>query len=107
MSVCSAGISLMFHTYFPPEVYELFVKEIALKTGKDIHRVKTVYDICSMLVGVILSFLFFGWWHFSGVKWGTLFCALVNGFIISLFTKLYERLFTFQDGLKWRGFFEK
>ena len=107
MVVCSAGIALMFRTYLSPEVYELFVKELALKTGKDIHRVKTVYDVCSMLLAVGLSFLFFGLWHFSGVKLGTLLCALINGFIISLFSKLYDRLFDFRDGLKWRPFFEK
>lgn len=107
MVVCSAGIALMFRTYLSPEVYELFVKELALKTKKDIHRVKTVYDVCSMLLAVALSFLFFGLWHFSGVKLGTLLCALVNGFIISRFSRSYDRLFDFRDGLKWRPFFEK
>lgn len=107
MVICSAGIALMFRTYLSPEVYELFVKELALKLGKDIHRVKTVYDITSMVIAVILSFLFFGLWHFSGVKLGTLLCALINGFIISRFSKLYGHLFDFKDGLKWRAFFER
>ena len=31
---CAVGVSLLFHTYIAPEVYELFVKEIAAKAEK-------------------------------------------------------------------------
>ena len=41
MLVCSLGVALFFHTYISPEAYELFVKEMAEKTGKPIARVKT------------------------------------------------------------------
>ena len=105
MVLCAIGISLLFHTYIPPEVYELFVKEFASVFGKDIHRVKTVYDIVSCTIAVILSFCFFGFWRFEGVKAGTVVCALVNGWLIGRFTALYERLFDFQDGLPWRKYF--
>ena len=57
-------------------------------------------------VGIALSFAFFGLWHFEGVKLGTVVCALVNGFLIGNFTKLYKRIWSFEDGLKLRKYFE-
>lgn len=105
MLLCSLGVSLLFHSYISPEAYELFVKEIASRFNFNIHKVKTVYDCSSLLVGVILSFIFFGLWHFEGVSLGTLFCALINGFLISRCTKLYEHFFVFKDGQNWRRYF--
>ena len=29
--ICAIGVALLFHTYFPPEAYELFVKELSEK----------------------------------------------------------------------------
>ncbi len=106
MLFCSLGVSLMFHTYLAPEVYELFVKEISAKFRLRISRVKTVYDLSSALVGVLLSFLFFGLWHFEGVKLGTVLCALVNGFLIGQCSKLLDRTFTFYDRFPLRKRFE-
>ena len=105
ISCCAVGISLLFHTYIAPEAYDLFVKEIAARTGKDINKVKTIYDICSCTVGVIMSFLFYGFGHFVGVKAGTIFCALVNEWLISLCSKFFESRFEFQDKLPYRKFF--
>ncbi len=104
--LCSVGVSLVFHTYLPPEAYELFVKLVSQKFGVNINVFKTGYDIISMLVGVALSFCFFGFGTFVGVKLGTLACALINGFLIGRFSKLFERFFMFRDALPWRRFFE-
>ena len=104
---CTLGVSLVFHTYIPPEAYELFVSEISKTFHKKTGRVKWVYDIVSCLTAIGLSFLFFGFGTFVGVKWGTALCAVINGFIISAFIKWEDRLFDFKDGLKWRRFFEK
>lgn len=106
MLLCAFGISLLFHTYIPPEVYELIVKEISARTGKNINLVKTFYDCISCLAGIALSFSFFGLWHFEGVKWGTVICALVNGFIISKCSRALESLFDFQDAFQLRDRFE-
>lgn len=106
MVLCSMGVSLMFHTYFAPEAYELFVKEVSAKTGINIHKFKTGYDIVSCLVAVVMSFAFFGLGVFKGVKWGTILCALVNGWIISRCTRCYEHFFTFKDRWKLRKYFE-
>lgn len=105
MLFCSLGVSLLFHTYLPPEAYELFVKLVSEKLHMNIHTFKTIYDITSMLVGVGLSFLFFGLWHFEGVRIGTLVCALINGFLIGRCSKLFEHIFEFRDALPWRPFF--
>jgi len=102
----SLGVSLMFRTYISAEVYELFVKETSQKFGFKIHRFKTCYDCVSCVVAVLMSFMFFGLWHFEGVRLGTVFCALVNGTVIGWFTRLFDKHFEFCDALKFRGYFE-
>ena len=107
MLICSLGVALVFHTYIPPEVYELFVKELAQKLGKPVHKVKTVYDCTSCAVGILLSFAFFGLWHFEGVKLGTILCALINGRMIGAVMSWLDARFEFKDALPLRTFFEK
>ena len=104
---CTLGVSLVFHTYIPPEAYELFVSELSKKLGAPTAKVKWVYDICSCIFAVALSFIFFGFGVFVGVNWGTALCALVNGVIIGWMCKTEDKLFEFKDGLKLRKFFEK
>ncbi len=105
MILCSIGVSLFFHTYISPEAYELFVKEVSIKYGKDINKTKTVYDCCSCFLAILLSFAFFGFGHFEGVKIGTIICAAVNGFCIGICSKAMESRFCFRDALKLRDFF--
>lgn len=102
MLLGSLGVALLFHTYIAPEVYELFVKEWAGKYHQDIGKCKTVYDCVSCLVSILMSFAFFGFGHFEGVKLGTVFCALVNGWIIGRIAGWLERKFEFVDGLRRR-----
>ncbi len=103
---CAVGVSLLFHTYISPEVYELFVKEVSSLLKVDINRFKTIYDCTSCIIAIIMSFAFFGMWHFEGVKIGTIVCAMLNGFTIGMFSKMFEKLFEFKDGLKLRKYFE-
>ncbi len=105
--VCSAGVAMIFHTYISPEVYELFVKEFSERYGFSISKVKTCYDACSCIIGLIMSFAIFGMWHFVGVSWGTVICTVVNGFAIGRFTALYSKLFEFKDGLPLKKYFDK
>ena len=106
MVVCSLGVALLFRTYISPEAYELFVKELAGKTGKPIPRVKTVYDCASCLIAVAMSFAFFGFGRFEGVKLGTIFCALVNGTMIGVISKWLENTFETKDAFALRRFFQ-
>ena len=94
---CSFAVSLFFHTYISPEAYELIVKELAAKTGLDINKIKTAYDCLSTVIGIVMSFAFFGFGVFEGVKLGTVICALVNGYLIGKFTKLLEKYFVFEN----------
>lgn len=105
MVVCSLGVALLFHTYISPEAYELFVKEIAEKTGRPIPKVKTIYDCVSCLIAVIMSFAFFGLGRFEGVKLGTILCALINGSIIGFISKWLDQTFETKDALKLRKLF--
>ncbi|MCQ2567356.1 MAG: DUF6198 family protein [Mogibacterium sp.] len=98
--ISALGVSFIFHTYVTPEAYELYVKEIADKTKKDIHIVKTIYDCCSCLLAITMSFVFFGFGVFEGVKFGTFLCALINGWLIGKWSKLLEKKFVFQDVLR-------
>ena len=100
--VCAVGVSLLFNTYIPPEAYELFVKELSAEYGWDISRTKTAYDCSSCLIAIALSFLFFGFGHFEGVKLGTVLCALVNGWMIGQCSKLFGKHFEFTDAFGFR-----
>ncbi len=107
MLLCAIGVAFFFRTYISPEAYELFVKELSQKLGLRINRVKTAYDCISCLVGVIMSFAFFGFGQFEGVKLGTIFCALVNGWLIGRVSDELEASFEFKDALGLRRFFER
>jgi uncharacterized membrane protein YczE len=104
--ICAFAVALFFHTYISPEAFELIVKEMAEKWNFPIHRVKTAYDLLSLLLSVVLSFAFFGRGAFNGIGWGTLICALANGFLIGQFSKLLERKFEFRDGFSARKYFD-
>ncbi|MBQ1258376.1 MAG: hypothetical protein IIX93_14020 [Clostridia bacterium] len=107
MALCSVGVAFFFKTYISPEAYELFVRDISDKYSAGITKVKTVYDVVSCLIGVIMSFIFFGLWHFEGVKAGTILCALINGFMIGKISAYLDKTFDFKDALKLRKLFEK
>ena len=106
MFACAIGVSLLFHTYITPEAYELFVKEVSSAYNINITKLKTIYDCTSCLIAIIMSFVFFGFLHFEGVKIGTVICAVINGWLIGQFSKLFEKHFEFKDALKFRKFFE-
>lgn len=103
--LCALGVAFIFHTYISPEVYELFVKEISQKKRININHFKIRYDCCSCLIGIILSFLFFGIFHFEGVKLGTIICAIINGRIIGYISNLMEKHLNFVDSLPLRSYF--
>lgn len=98
--LCSAGVAFMLRTYFPPEVYELIVKEVSNKFGFDVGKVKTAYDTASLILAIVLSFACFGPWQFEGIGVGTLICTVVNGFLIGKCAKLYDSIFDFKDALR-------
>ncbi len=104
--VCAIGVALLFKTYISPEAYELFVKEISLEYNFNINKTKTVYDCCSCMIAIAMSFLFVGFGHFEGVKLGTVICALVNGWIIGKCSSFLEKHFDFIDAFNFRKSFD-
>ena len=107
MAFATLGVSFFFHTYISPEAYELFVKELSARYGKDIHKFKIAYDACSCLISIVLSFIFFGLFKFEGVKVGTIISAVFNGIMITGFSKLLDKLFIFEDKLPLRKLFDQ
>jgi len=104
---CAIGVALLFNTYLAPEAYELLVKEVSATFHSDIAKTKTIYDCTSCFVAIIMSFAFFGLWHFEGVKLGTVLCALINGFIIGKCNQFMQAKFEILDAFSWRSFFQK
>lgn len=103
--LCCAGIALLFRTYLPPEAYELFVKVLSRKWHISLPVFKTAYDICSMVIAIILSFAFFG--RIRGIGIASVACAFINGTLIKMFTGLFERIWTFRDRFPLRIKFEE
>ncbi|HBV88527.1 MAG TPA: hypothetical protein DEF42_18240 [Desulfosporosinus sp.] len=104
MLLCAMGISLLFHTYLSPEVYELFVKEVSKKYQINIYKFKIWYDCTSCIVAVIMSYLFFN--TLRGVGIGTVICALVNGLIIGQCSKFFEKYIEFSPKFPIAKYFE-
>lgn len=104
--VCSVGVALVFRTYISPLVHELLLKEIASKFNVPGHRVKMVYDIFCCSLAIIMSLCFSGGLS-KAIGWGTVVCALVNGFLIGRISKLFDRWFEWKDSLPLRRFFDK
>jgi uncharacterized membrane protein YczE len=105
MCLSSMGVALLFNTYISPEAYDLFVKELSAKYKIKLHKFKTAYDCASCIFSIILSFAFFGLWHFEGIGVGTVVCALLNGTLIKAFSTLYLRVWEFKDGLPLKKYF--
>ena len=99
--ICAVGVALLLHTYFPPEAYELVVKELSAKFNVTIGKTKTIYDCCSCALAIVLSLCFFK--TFVGVKWGTIACAIINGWLIGKFSQLLESKFILKDAFPWRN----
>ncbi|MBE6882242.1 MAG: hypothetical protein E7489_04475 [Ruminococcaceae bacterium] len=103
---CAFGVACIFHSYFPPAGHELFVKEFSIHFGKDMHKVKTIYDIVFCFLSVFLNLVLFG--GFVGIGIGTVITAFINGPLIGKFTHLIEKHFEFKAALpKLEDYFEK
>ena len=103
---CAFGVSCIFHAYVSPAGNELFVKEFAVHFGKDIHKIKTIYDITFLVISVVLNLLLFR--GFVGIGIGTVVTAVLNGPIISVFAHALEKRFEFKAAFpKLEKYFEK
>lgn len=94
--ITGISIGLFFRTYLPLFVYELVVKELSVKHGISIERVKIGYDIVSCLIAIALSFLLLGFWNATAIGVGTIISAFLNGPIIEYTTQILDRHFIFK-----------
>ena len=99
--LCTFAIAILFHTYFPLEAYEEFVKGISQRSGFDLHKVQIVYDFASLFLAIALTLIFFG--RFEGIYWGTVISTALNGWLIGIFIKLLDKTFVFKDALPLRS----
>ena len=94
--VSSLGVAFFLRTYLPLEAYELVVKEVVDQYHFDMTKVKWIYDISSLVVAILLMFLFFKRFDFSMVGINTLVCTFVNAPLIGLFGKIIDRFFEYE-----------
>ena len=93
MLLTALSVSMFFQTYFYPQVYDFFVKGVSEKFGFNRTKTKTCFDLSCLIVATIMTLLMF---HcLVGVGVGTLIMACINGTIIGLFTKMFEKHFEF------------
>lgn len=105
MMVNSFSISFYFKSYFPPQIYELFVKGLSEKFAIDMGKFKVGYDLASFAVSLVLSLLFFG--KIIGIGVGSVACAFLNGVLIAFWCRVIEKFFDFSPRFpKWKAFFE-
>ena len=95
----SLSIAFLLNSYLPPQAPELFVRELAELSGRDMYKLKYAYDLCSFVLSVGLSLLFFR--SVRGVGIGTVISALVNGPLIAFFGKLLCRVMDFRPAIPW------
>ena len=94
---CAFGVACIFHAYVSPAGNELFVKEFSSHFGKDINKVKTIYDISFFAISVVLNLVLFG--GFVGIGIGTVITAFANGPTIGIFNRFLEKHFEFKAAI--------
>lgn len=94
------SIAFFFRTYLPPAMYECFVKEVSMAFRIDTAKFKSVFDVTCLLIGVILSFVFFGRIDFKVIGIGTLITTIINGTSIGLCGKFLDKHIEFDSIIK-------
>ncbi len=89
MVLCAMGVAFTIHSYLPPQVYELFLKECALHYNLSFGKMKWLYDGCSCLLAVLLSMVFFGFYPLRGIGVGTVVATLCNGYIVGKISQYF------------------
>lgn len=72
---------------------EAFVKALADVTGKDFGNTKIIFDVCWVLLSVVLSLIFFEG-KLVGTREGTLISALCVGLVVKFFTPRLKKPLT-------------
>ena len=94
---------MFFNTYLAPCAYDYFVREVGHFKKLDMRKFKLGYDISMLVVSVSLSLILFH--KFVAINIGTLLMAVLNGNIISFFSKMFDRHIEFFDRLPLAKYF--
>lgn len=84
--ILAFGITLTVISDMVMNVGEAMVDVIAKVSNKTFGGVKVVFDICCVVMAIVLSLLFFDF-KIIGVREGTVITAAFTGFVIKFFTK--------------------
>ena len=98
--VTAFAISLMLRTYLPQEVFELVVKEVSDKYSFSMNKVKWVYDISSLVLGIVLMLALFKTFSLEIIGIGTLILTVINAPLIAFFGKILDKMISFDPALK-------
>ncbi len=83
--VVAFGVFLYMEVDLVPMPMEGLTQSIAKKVGKPFHNVKIVVDCSTVVLGIILSFVFLH--GLLGIREGTVITAIVVGKVMGLFKK--------------------
>lgn len=91
----SLAVALFLKSYFYPQIYDFFIKGVQIKYHINQGVFKTLYDLCFLIIGIVMSVVFFKTLNgFIGIA--TLVMALFSGFLINLFTTILDSCFIFK-----------
>lgn len=87
----SFSIAICFKSYLYPQVYDFFVKAVSAHFNIERSKFKIYFDAFFLILGSVMTLAFFR--KFIGVSFGTLIITLVNGRLIGLFEKFFDKFF--------------
>lgn len=88
MLLTSLSVALFYHTYLYPHVLDFFPKGVCAKYGLNLTRFRIGFDLSFLVLGALLSLLFFR--RFLGIGVGTLLMTALNGLLIGFFGRAVE-----------------
>lgn len=104
--ITATGVACYFRTYFPLQVYELFVAELSGRYHFNISKTKWFYDLSSLALSLVLALTLFGdattfeWktiylssYHSIGL--GTIVTTFINAPILAVAGKLLDKCFVY------------
>ena len=82
----AVGFKLYLHADIVPQAGDGLVKVIVQKSGKSQALIKNLFDICSVLLAIVVALVFTG--KIQGVREGTIIAALGVGRVLAVLNKI-------------------
>lgn len=89
MVLTSFAVACFMHTYLAPCAYDYLVREVVEVRKFDLRKFKLINDASYMVLALALTLVLFR--GFVGVSVGTLIMVVLNGNIISFFSKWMDK----------------